>query len=448
MAVAPIDESQKDWAKLTTVLPELNRLMAKYQDQKGQSATKESFAKQMDFQRTQEMARLRVELDANKTEYEKVIQKLVTESYTFKRDVEQRDEIVKKMQAEINGLKAEKGDFEIATVKNKDSSTRHDKLRQDHEVLAKEYQQTAEELRALKSAHEKLQKKHEDAVTDVKYYRNECSSWKSRYQEAANASDQARLAKEDLVSTKMRLEGGMEELRRKHQAREDKHQSELKNVRKEHEALLDARDKERSSINNEHKAAVAAVHFELAGLMDKYSRQKKDLEESRTYISNLEKKLDNKSKEREEQSARHRQQIDAKKKELDEQAASHRQQLEAQLSSITSQQQKELDTLKQQHQSDVRSLQRDHESRHARLKDDHSAELKKVSNELALQKQAFESHTMEKDSMRARQSELTAAIKSWKRRQEEWQVEQDKLSKIMEALNVPSMHGAEEESKR
>ncbi|KPI45320.1 uncharacterized protein AB675_2653 [Cyphellophora attinorum] len=429
---AGAQEDTQDWSKLTRVLPELNRLLSKYEAQKGQPSAEGSFASQLDHHRTHEIASLRVELEANKSEYEKVIQKLIAESFALKRQVEDRDKDVHSMQAAVTDLRTRQEKHNVAEAERGEANTRQMRLQEEHDGLAVKLERTVSELQEVKTSRDHIRKQHEEIYNELNYYKNEASNWKSKYQGAIDASDQARLAKEDLVSAKMQLESQVDELRRKAQAREEKHHAEMKALRKDYEVLLDTKDKERSILSGDHKAAIGSVQLELAGLIDRHSRQKKDLESSKTHAFNLEKKLESKTKEREEQSIRHRQQMEAKTKEIDDLAASHRRQLEAQLASLTAQREKDIENLKHDHEKAVQSTRKEHDTRSKRMREDHAAELRSKQADLDKQKSAYDAVLRDTQNLRATHEQLTVAMVSWKKRQEEWQAEQKKISEIME----------------
>lgn len=452
------DEHQRDWHKVTSVLPELNRLLSHFEEQKGQS-TKDSFARQLDSKRTQEMAKMRLELDANKQEYEKVIQKLVSESFRYKADIREKDEKLIKFQATVDELKGQQSDYQAVKAKHGDSTAQNDKLRKEHESLVSKHEKMAAELQATKKAHDALQKKHEEDSNDVRHYKNECANWKKKYQEAAAASDQARLAKEDLVSVKMRLEDNLEELRRKHHGREEKHQAEVKGVRKEYEAALEAKDKEKHDAVSEQRSLMGGLQVEFAALIDRHSRSKKDLEAARSTTANVEKKLEaakkdheaqtiqhrqvmeGMSRDMEAQTARHKQEMDTKSKALDEQAVSHRHQLESQLASLTSQRQRELETLRDEQAQALRRIHQDQEAETSRLAQEHAGELQKIHGELTTQREAFDRYKKDTEGLRAGHGELATTMIAWKQRQAEWQAEQDKLTKVLETLGLSSKSG-------
>lgn len=440
------DDHQRDWHKVTSVLPELNRLLAHFEDQKGDSS-KDSFAKQMDYQRTQEMAKMRVELDANKEEYEKVIQQLVSESYKYKSEIRERDEKIARMQSTID-------EFVTIRAKHGDSTTQYDSLRKEHEALLIQHDQITAESQSLKKTYDSLQKKADGNLADARHYKNECISWKEKYQEAAAASDQARLAKENLVSVKMKLEEHVEDLRRKLQGKEEKHQAELKNARRDFEAAIESEKKEKIDAATEYKALNAGLQLELTGLIDRHNRSKKELEIVRSASQSLEKKLEGSRKDLEAQTAWHRQQmenksremdthvaqllqqVEAKKKDMDEQTASHRYQLESQLTSLTSQRHRELDTLRDEQAQALRRLYNDLEAGTRKLDEQHETEVQKIQGELNEQRAAFDRYKKETERLRTGHGELAATIISWKQRQAEWQAEQDKLSKVLEALGL------------
>jgi hypothetical protein len=441
------DEHQRDWHKVTSVLPELNRILSHFEGQKGPSSSKESFAKQLDYQRTQEMAKLRVELEANKEEYEKVIQKLVSESYKYKSEIRDRDDRMVKMQATIADLSAQQSDCTALKTKQGGSTAQNETLRKDYAALLSRQEQTTSELHALKQNHETLQKRAETSLSDVQHYKKESATWKDRYQEASAASDQARLAKEDLVSVKMRLEETVDELRRKLHGKDDKHQAELRAVRKEHENVLEAKEREKSTSSNECKATVASLQLEIAGLTDRHGRAKKDLEAARAHNSILEKKLDANKRDTEAQVTSHRQEMETKGREMDTQSAAfkqllaskdkefeeqeslHRNKIEYQLVSLTAQRHRELDLLRDEQAQALRKLFQDHEAESRRIDEQHADQVRSIQCELAEQKGEFDRYRQETEGLRVGHGKLAATMVSWR-------AEQEKMNRVLETLGL------------
>ena len=84
------EEHQQILEKVTNVLPDINKLLAHYQETQGQLSARELMVKQTDLERAEQIAQLRLELDAKKEEYDKLIERLVGENYKCKLEIEEK----------------------------------------------------------------------------------------------------------------------------------------------------------------------------------------------------------------------------------------------------------------------------------------------------------------------------------------------------------------------
>ncbi len=80
-------EHQQLLEKVAGVLPDIKRLLNNYKETHGQLSAKELLAKQADLSHSVQLNRFRVELEANKKEYEKMIQNLVGERSKLEREL-------------------------------------------------------------------------------------------------------------------------------------------------------------------------------------------------------------------------------------------------------------------------------------------------------------------------------------------------------------------------
>ena len=72
--------------------------------------------------------------------------------------------------------------------------------------------------------------------------------------------------------------------------------------------------------------------------------------------------------------------------------------------------------------------------------------MQKVHTELDSQKDIFDQYKKETDDLRAGHGELAATLVAWNRRQQEWQAEQNKLSKVLESLGLTAATSTKEEA--
>lgn len=365
------EEHQQLLEKVTNVLPDINRLLEHYQETQGQLSAKDLMVKQSELQRAEEIARLRLELDVKKEEYDKLIERLVGENYKYKLELEEKN-------ARIEAL--------------------------------------------------------EEAARGHQSMRDEVESMKTKHEEAMSAADAARLTKEDLLAEKLKLEKTIEDLHLTNAAKHEQHTREIEELHREHKMVLDATEKDHTKAASEHKVILSKVQLELANLITKHSHVKKDFEASRGTVLTLEQRLDTTVKDHEAALARHQAELEARAKEVEELQMQHRQQLESQLESLTSSRQQEIQALQESQDQKLKDMMGQHEANATKLAAAHQAQLSDIRGELDGQKDAFGKLQVEHEEMGRKHNELAGAMISWKKRHEEWQVENDKLNKLLDTL--------------
>lgn len=328
-------------------------------------------AKQTELQHTEEVARLRLELTARKEEYDKLIERLVGESYKLKTELEEKTKRISEL-----------------------------------EEAAKTFQSGQDEMTVLKD----------------------------KAAEAVSTADAARLAREQLLADKLKVEADLEGSKKVHDSRHEQHKRDIEDIKRSHKETLDARDKDHQKAANEHKMVLSKVQMELASLITKHSQQKKDLDSSRSIHQSLEQKLDAQSKEHEAALVAHKEAMDAKAKEAEDLAAQHRQQLESQMESLTSQRQQELQSVQDAHEQALKDLRAENEANAAKLTEDHQSAMAVIQGEFDAHKDAFSKLTREHEEMGDKHTQLVGAVTSWKTRHDEWQAETDKLKGILHTI--------------
>ena len=249
------DEHQQLLEKVAGVLPDINRLLCNYKETHGQLSTKELLAKQADLSYNEQLSKIKVELDATKKEYEKVIQNLVGEKSKLERDlngVRQRVVSLEKVEANCKALRAE-----------------------------------VETLQANKK-------------------------------ELTEGFDSIRRSKEELQTLKLAKEKEIESLTKTLQAEKELYSRNITDVKEQAKDQMDAKQKEFHKIIGDHKLNYSMVQMELTSLFSKHNNQKKELELARSSEADHKIRLDLKSKEFEDALARHGQEIRSIKKKHEE----------------------------------------------------------------------------------------------------------------------------------
>lgn len=249
------DEHQQLLDKVAGVLPDIHRLLNNYKETHGQLSAKELLAKQTDQSHAEQLSKIKVELDANKKEYEKVIQKLVGEK--------------SKLEHELTAVRQRVMNLEKAEAENK-------ALRAEVEVL-----------RADKK-------------------------------ELADAIDAIRRSKEEMETVKLSQEKEIGGLKKALEAEKELHCRDVAEVKEQAKEQLDLKQKEYHGTIGDYKVSYSKVQAELASLRSKHNNQQKDLDVARSSEADHRMKLEVKSKEFEDAVARHGGEIESIKKTHEE----------------------------------------------------------------------------------------------------------------------------------
>lgn len=240
------DEHQQLLEKVAGVLPDINRLLHNYKETHGQLSTKELLAKQADMSHNEELNKVKVELDATKQEYEKVIQNLVGERHKLERELTEARQ-------------------RVTTLVNVEA--------------------------------------------DSKAIRIEAKALQVEKKELHETLDAVRRSKEEIQGLKLAREKEIESLKKMLQAEKELHHRNVANVKEQAKSHLDLKQTELHKAIDEHKTNSSNAQLELTSLLLKHNSQKKDLEIARSAEADYKRKLDGRNKEVENTLARHSQQI-------------------------------------------------------------------------------------------------------------------------------------------
>jgi hypothetical protein len=245
------DEHQHLLEKVVGALPDINRLLNHFKETHGQLSAQELLAKKSDLSHTEQLSNIKVELEANKKEYEKVIQNLVGEKGELERELtiaKKRVEDLEKVEFEIKALRAE---MDTLQVSKKDLTDGLDGLKKAKEKMQIEKMANEEEIVSLKKA----------------------------------LQDEKELRHLDVAEVKEQAKGQMD------------------SVQKEFQISVD-----------DHKSNYLKVQADLTSLLSKYNHQKKALEGARSAEADHKSKASLKTKGFEDGIAKPSQEIQSIKK--------------------------------------------------------------------------------------------------------------------------------------
>lgn len=249
------DGHQQLLEKIAGVLPDINRLLSNYKENNGQLSAKELLAKQADLSQNEQLSKVKVELEATKKEYEKVIQNLVDERGKIQRelvDTRQRAIDLDKAQIESKALRAE-----------------------------------VESLQANKK-------------------------------EMTEGLDGMRRSKEEMQTLKLANEKEIEFLKISLQAEKTLHHRSVTDAKEQARDQMDLKQKELRKTISDQKLSYSKIQTELTSLLSRHNNQKKELDAARSSDADHKIKLNQKCKEIENTLVRHAQDVQSIKEKYEE----------------------------------------------------------------------------------------------------------------------------------
>ncbi|KAK5278251.1 hypothetical protein LTR40_009389, partial [Exophiala xenobiotica] len=140
--------------KVSSVLPDINRLLHYYQESQGLLSEKDHLVKQAETQHEEAMNKMRIELIVTKEEYERIIGEQATENLRLKSHSSEQAERI----AVLNGLKEE-----VAALQTKSESMNM-------------------ELEAEKASYEELKTQKQELEAEVENLKNKAASNHTQHQ--------------------------------------------------------------------------------------------------------------------------------------------------------------------------------------------------------------------------------------------------------------------------
>ena len=401
-SVGPEDERTRLLEKVSSVLPDINRLLHYYQESQGLLSEKDSLVKHVESQHMEEVARLRIELSVCKEEYEKIIGEQATENVKLKGELTELVEKIFLLEGSSHALTETHEEVNHLRLRSEAMARENDIGRSVNEQLATEKKTLEEELRKMKDQLLNERKDHEQARVAL-----------------AQAHDKQVIAKEE-----------------------------------EHAKLL-----------SENKHGLSKMQIDLANLITKHTQQKKDLDFARATVSEHERLLTDKAKELADALRLHESELEKSHTAAEQRAEEHKREItmwSQDLSQSIARHEEEISQARAAHQSEIEEAQkaaeghlsqarREHEQREAELQGTSNAlraELEVVRSNLEKERSAHHDAKTElastkedQDALKSKHemasnhhAELAETMLSLRDKQAEWQRESERMDRILHNL--------------
>ncbi|KIW23255.1 uncharacterized protein PV07_11467 [Cladophialophora immunda] len=401
-SAGPDDERTKLLEKVSSVLPDINRLLHYYQESQGLLSEKDLLVKQAESQHNEEIAKLRIELSASKEEYERIIGEQARENLKLKSEITEQAERILLLEA------------------------------------------SSQELARANEENTNLTRKCESLENEV---------------------ENSRALNEHLTAEKVDLEDRLEALKEQLDDERTQYERSQADLTQAHERQTAEREDVHAKLLNEHKAGLSKLQLDLAGMITKHSQQRRDLESARAIISEHEHSLAVKSKELADSSQFHRNEMEVRSKAAQEMAEQHKQEIAAlsqKLAQAMGKHKDEITAMREGHQKEIGQLRKaaegrlsetitKHKQREAQLQgevntfrstvDELKEDLEQERNandslrtELATAQQAQQVLQTTHEMTSQHHAELAESMISLRDKQAQWQRESERMERILRSL--------------
>ncbi|EXJ74214.1 uncharacterized protein A1O5_02509 [Cladophialophora psammophila CBS 110553] len=401
-AAPPDDERTKLLEKVSSVLPDINRLLHYYQESQGLLSEKDLLVKQAESQHNEEVTKLRIELSASKEEYERIIGEQARENVKLKSEIVEQTEKILLLEGKSQEL-AEANE-EVANLKLK------------------------------------------------------CESLESEVENSRSMNEQLTAEKDDLENQLQAVKDQFNDER----AQYERSQTDLIRA---HEKQMAEREDVHAKLVSEHRAGLSKLQLDLAGMITKHSQQRKDLDSARAIISEHEQSLAARAKELADSERSHKSELEARNQVVEEMAEQHKQAiavLSQKLTQSIGRQKDELTALREGHQKEIGQLRKAAEgrlsetiTRHKQREVQLQGELDALRSALEELKEDVEEHRDANDSLRTElatvqkahqalqtthemtskhHAELEETMVCLRDKQAQWQRESERMERIIRSL--------------
>jgi chromosome segregation ATPase len=281
------------------VLPDLHRLLNEYKESRGLLSAKDMLVQQAEKEHEEKLTRLRIELDANKKEYEKVIQSVVGERGKLEREAV----VLRQQVADLQALAGEHEKLKTEVLSLQDShknlETGIENLRTTNEELLSSKAAQEREIQNVREGHSQqiteLQKQHEDRLAAKEKEHQQALS------EQKTILSKTQLDLAGLISKHANLKNELENsrnLQNDHKSQLDAKAKELDETHARHAEEIDAVKK---SQEEDHSRSLGALEAKNAKIVEDHNRKEQkwmqELEILRTQMQNNNEDLEKERKE-------------------------------------------------------------------------------------------------------------------------------------------------------
>ncbi|EXJ88193.1 hypothetical protein A1O1_05123 [Capronia coronata CBS 617.96] len=396
------DERTKLLEKVSSVLPDIDRLLHYYRETQGLLTEKDHLVKQVENEHEEVVTRLRIELSASKGEYERIIGDQARENVKLKGELLECNEKI---------LVLEDASRELSSVREQLAN-----LRQEHECLEK----------------------------DV---------------------EMSRQLKEQLTTEKKALEETVESLKKQAAEEQALHDHNVAELEAAHAKQLAEKEQEHGKALAEQKGGLSKMQLDLAGMITKHTQQKKELDSARATISEHELSLTNQANELANATKLHQDELHARDQAAQEEAEQHELEAARwaeELSELKVKHEEEVRVQRESHEKEVELIQNAAEARLAEVKAEHSkreAQLQEEGNaarsgtevattelakeretveglkiELANSQKAHEALARQHEMTRKHHAELAESMRNLNDKQAEWHRESERVERLLQGF--------------
>ena len=389
------DERTRLLEKVSSVLPDINRLIHHYQETQGLLSEKENLVKQAETHHVEEITKLQVELTVTKEEFEKIIGELATENVRLRGELNEQAERLSRVEETKSSSAEIRNELEELKLKYKE-------LEAEHGQAKSAVGQLTTEKERLKAETEKYQKELQESRLELE----ESCQRQIRANEEAHTKASAE-QKTSLSKIQLDLAGMIT----KHTVQKKELDS-VRSLLSEKEHALALRDKELEKILQSHNEELESRNHEDR---EKDTRHKQE-------IALWSQKMAEGVVRREEM-------IQKVRTSLESQMVKEKEAAERRIAALTEKfanQEKKLTTSLETAKFENEGLKNDitnERGAHDSLKKQHSEE-KEAHKALQSQHNAAKKHHVQ----------LTDAMLLLKNKQAEWHRESEKMDRILQSL--------------
>lgn len=296
------DDREHLLQKVSNVLPDIHRLLNEYKESRGLLSAKDMLVQQAEKEHEEKLTRLRIELDANKKEYEKVIQSVVSERGKLEREAV----VLHQQVADLQALAEEHGKLKTEVLSLQDSQksleTDIENLRATNEELLSSKAAQEREIQNVRETHSqqitKLQKQHEDHLAAKEKEHQQALS----DQKSILSKTQLDLA--GLISKHANLKNELENSRNLQNDHKNQLDAKTKELEETHARHAEEINTVKTSQEEDHGRALGALEAKNAKLVEDHNRKEQEwMQELETLRTQMQANNEDLEKERIEHQA-------------------------------------------------------------------------------------------------------------------------------------------------